>query len=575
MHRLSIILRVCRFLTLLLLIVLATFQVAQGQRFRYKPKTIGGRTPVKAEPAPPRNLKPPAQPKGPAKPTPTRTDATPQGRAIQDQIQDRNRRAIQAPKQTPKVPPSNTPSRAATSNAVSQSNAAVDQFQRVDTRSLYGQNLSKWGAARHNAQQNAATAVGSQRRAQGNSFKLQQKKITETRAQAKQQAQTARGNQQSAVAKARQKKQSLASKQATERRRLTDTESRKKREAIQRQQFNLGPGKGKSTKKSSQPQSKVTNGTRPPLRKKNTTPSVPQAPPRRPATTRPEARPSTPKRTKPQALPRKPQKKAKSQQPPTAGQSPKPRSRVQTNGNKGLPQKKKAGTANADRQRALDRKRTTERRQLAESHSRKKQSVRETQLARQSQTKSQLTKQRNEARQFQDKKLVERKQFQQKKVENQRFALRKRAHVTRNEDSSKNAKKKKQEEVLANRNQKGHGNEAYHYTSSDSANMIEREGLRLRTFATPSGNLKPLQAKLELALPPTRKAPNTRIRIDLEGLKKEGYRIPPISRITGMLRGPEDPKLYSKRFYQMPGGGYELQFPYKIPPRFLTIERIR
>jgi hypothetical protein len=111
--------------------------------------------------------------------------------------------------------------------------------------------------------------------------------------------------------------------------------------------------------------------------------------------------------------------------------------------------------------------------------------------------------------------------------------------------------------------------EAFHYTSSQWGDVIKRQGLRPGSYATPAGELRSLQAKLELALPPTRSAPDIRIRIDLDGLRKAGYEIPTPSRISSTVVGPDG------RVYQMPGGGWEMQFPYEIPGEFLEIIPIR
>jgi hypothetical protein len=108
--------------------------------------------------------------------------------------------------------------------------------------------------------------------------------------------------------------------------------------------------------------------------------------------------------------------------------------------------------------------------------------------------------------------------------------------------------------------------EAFHYTSSMWANAIKRDGLRPRTYATPSGNLGSLQAKLELALPPTRTAPDIKIRIDLDGLKKAGFEIPLTKRVSSTVTDPK-----TGRVYQMPGGGTEMQFPFSIPSEFLEV----
>ena len=111
---------------------------------------------------------------------------------------------------------------------------------------------------------------------------------------------------------------------------------------------------------------------------------------------------------------------------------------------------------------------------------------------------------------------------------------------------------------------------AFHYTSSQWADAIKREGLRPGTYATPNGDLGSLQSKIELALPPTRLAPDTRIRIDLEGLRKAGFELPTTNRVSSTVVDPR-----TGRVYQMPGGGTEMQFPYAIPGEFLEVVPIR
>jgi hypothetical protein len=45
------------------------------------------------------------------------------------------------------------------------------------------------------------------------------------------------------------------------------------------------------------------------------------------------------------------------------------------------------------------------------------------------------------------------------------------------------------------------------------------------------------------------------VRIDLAGMRQAGYEIPELTRVSGRL----------------PGGGYEMQFPYPIPPQFISV----
>jgi hypothetical protein len=109
------------------------------------------------------------------------------------------------------------------------------------------------------------------------------------------------------------------------------------------------------------------------------------------------------------------------------------------------------------------------------------------------------------------------------------------------------------------------GDEAFHYTSSRWIESITANGLRKGSYATPNGSLSPLQASLELALPPNRALPNAAIRIDLAGLRKAGYKVPTPTRVSSTVTGA------GGRTYSMPGGGYEIQFPYSIPSEFLKV----
>jgi hypothetical protein len=97
---------------------------------------------------------------------------------------------------------------------------------------------------------------------------------------------------------------------------------------------------------------------------------------------------------------------------------------------------------------------------------------------------------------------------------------------------------------------------AYHYTFSQTVESIRREGLRPGSFATPNGGLSPLQAQIDLALSPNGLR-NAVLRIDLDGLRRAGYKIPEVTPVA--------------RSQNMPGGGYEMKFPYAIPPQFIQI----
>jgi len=101
--------------------------------------------------------------------------------------------------------------------------------------------------------------------------------------------------------------------------------------------------------------------------------------------------------------------------------------------------------------------------------------------------------------------------------------------------------------------------EAFHYTFSRALASIQSQGLRQGSYATPNGTMSPLQAHIDLALPANRGLPDALVRIDLAGLRKAGYQIPEATRV-GRNSG-------------MPGGGFEMQFPYPIPPQFIKVIR--
>jgi hypothetical protein len=112
------------------------------------------------------------------------------------------------------------------------------------------------------------------------------------------------------------------------------------------------------------------------------------------------------------------------------------------------------------------------------------------------------------------------------------------------------------ERVLA---EKSIANEAFHYTFSRAIASIEKQGLRAGSYATPNGKLSPLQSQIDLALPPNRGLRDALVRIDLAGLKQAGYEIPEVTLVG--------------RKFGMPGGGFEMQFPYTVPPQFVTVIR--
>jgi RHS repeat-associated protein len=98
---------------------------------------------------------------------------------------------------------------------------------------------------------------------------------------------------------------------------------------------------------------------------------------------------------------------------------------------------------------------------------------------------------------------------------------------------------------------------AYHWTTDGDVPSIMREGLRPGSYVTPQGGLSPTQAHLDLALNPARGPRNSVIRVDVDGLRREGYHIPDAGRVG--------------RNFNMPGGGLEMRLPYRVPPKYLSV----
>ena len=107
--------------------------------------------------------------------------------------------------------------------------------------------------------------------------------------------------------------------------------------------------------------------------------------------------------------------------------------------------------------------------------------------------------------------------------------------------------------------------EAFRYVRRAVSDLIRREGLPPGSFATPSGDLGSLQATIELSVPPNRELPDVVVRIDVAGLRAAGYEIPEVTRVSNVVRDKWG------GVFSMPGGGYQIQFPYRIPPEFITV----
>ncbi|MCC6641242.1 MAG: hypothetical protein IT386_08795 [Deltaproteobacteria bacterium] len=98
----------------------------------------------------------------------------------------------------------------------------------------------------------------------------------------------------------------------------------------------------------------------------------------------------------------------------------------------------------------------------------------------------------------------------------------------------------------------------FHYTTTDAAGAIAKEGLTPgqsgRVFLTPQGGLSPLQAHIDLALPPNRAA-NALLEVDVGAMRRLGIDIPAPTPVG--------------RSYNMPGGGLEVPIDRAIPPELL------
>ena len=62
------------------------------------------------------------------------------------------------------------------------------------------------------------------------------------------------------------------------------------------------------------------------------------------------------------------------------------------------------------------------------------------------------------------------------------------------------------------------------------------------------------------------------VRIDAAGLREAGYEIPPVTRVGNVVGHSfnEDTQKFDQ-VHSMPGGGWEMNFPYLIPPQFVQV----
>lgn len=113
--------------------------------------------------------------------------------------------------------------------------------------------------------------------------------------------------------------------------------------------------------------------------------------------------------------------------------------------------------------------------------------------------------------------------------------------------------------------------DAYHYTFEQFVDDIAVDGLGRRgangstqVFLTPDGELSPLQAQLDLALPPNQPLRNAVIQVDLAGLRAAGFEIPAARTVTNVVN-------VGGRVYTMPGGGREIVVDFVIPPEYIKV----
>lgn len=88
---------------------------------------------------------------------------------------------------------------------------------------------------------------------------------------------------------------------------------------------------------------------------------------------------------------------------------------------------------------------------------------------------------------------------------------------------------------------------------------ILRPGASGKVFTTPDGTLSPLQAQIDLALPPNRGLAEHLLAIDIDTLVRNGIDIPECQTVG--------------RMYNMPGGGIEVVFPEAIPAEAIKVVR--
>ncbi len=86
-----------------------------------------------------------------------------------------------------------------------------------------------------------------------------------------------------------------------------------------------------------------------------------------------------------------------------------------------------------------------------------------------------------------------------------------------------------------------------------------RPGASGKVFTTPQSNFSPLQAQIDLALPPNRGLPNAAFEIDAGKLRQLGIDVPAPTQVG--------------RSFNMPGGGLEVPIEGRVPAE--ALRRIR
>lgn len=98
----------------------------------------------------------------------------------------------------------------------------------------------------------------------------------------------------------------------------------------------------------------------------------------------------------------------------------------------------------------------------------------------------------------------------------------------------------------------------FHYTSASNAESITATGIRSSrgtVYATPNSSLSPLQAQIDLALPPNRGLPGAVFEINAGGLRQAGINVSQPQQVG--------------RMFNMPGGGQEVLIRGNVPPEFI------